>query len=78
MGVLGTGVHVNANTLSELSKIAAVVERLQHSGRLPASALGPVGLRINPLVGAGEIEALRSHIPCICNTKRFTLSIWFE
>ena len=52
--------HVNANTLSELSKIAAVIERLQRSGQLPASALGPVGLRINPLVGAGEIEALRS------------------
>ena len=52
------GVHVNANTLSEVDKIAAALDRLRRSGRL--SALGPVGVRINPLVGAGEIAALRS------------------
>ena len=50
---------MNANTLCEVSKIAAIIERLQRIGRLSASALGPVGLRINPLVGAGDIAALR-------------------
>ena len=44
---LARGVHVNADNLAELDRIAAL--------RAELGASGEVGLRINPLVGAGAI-----------------------
>ena len=48
------GIHVNANTLEELDRVASILARLQPShGPVPS-----IGLRINPLVGAGRIAEL--------------------
>ncbi len=47
---LQLGVHLNADNLHELARIAALVE----TGRFPAPS---VGVRVNPQVGAGAIEA---------------------
>ena len=51
---LRIGVHVNVNSLGELFKITRVIAHLVAEGIQP----GTVGLRINPLVGVGKIEAL--------------------
>lgn len=48
---LDTGVHINVDNLEELAVVAAV------RATLPSSASN-VGLRVNPLVGAGTIHAL--------------------
>jgi len=48
---LSTGVHINVDNLEELEVVAAV------RAALPATASN-VGLRVNPLVGAGAIDAL--------------------
>lgn len=49
------GVHVNANTLEEIERIKNVLSTLQSEGYEVTSK---IGLRINPLVGAGSISAL--------------------
>lgn len=49
------GVHVNANTIEEVERISTVLSVLQKEGY---HFSGKVGLRINPLVGAGSITAL--------------------
>jgi diaminopimelate decarboxylase len=46
------GVHVNANSYTEVEKINQTVRRLGDAVK------GTVGMRINPLVGGGKIEAL--------------------
>ena len=50
-------VHVNVNSLGELDKVAGVVAEWATQGR-GSEARGSVGLRINPLVGAGAIAEL--------------------
>src|SRR6185437_1580391 len=45
---LGRGVHVNADNLAELDRVAAI--------RAQVGGASTVGLRVNPLVGAGAIE----------------------
>lgn len=57
---LGAGAHVNVNSLGELTKIAKVVARLSVEGITVRP--GSVGLRINPLVGAGKIAALSTAV----------------
>ncbi len=51
---LAHGIHINANTLEELDRIASILSTGSSSSEKPPS----VGLRINPLVGAGRIEEL--------------------
>lgn len=45
---------MNANTLEELDRVAAILS----SGNKPPTRTPSVGLRINPLVGAGRIAEL--------------------
>ena len=52
---LSKGVHVNANTLNEVTKIRDAITALEAAG---VPVLGSAGLRINPLVGSGKIAAL--------------------
>lgn len=49
------GVNINANTVEEVERISAVIHQLQKEGYEISST---IGLRINPLVGAGSISAL--------------------
>jgi len=53
---LSKGIHINANTLEELDRIASILSSSSSS----SSSFPPpsVGLRINPLVGAGTIQEL--------------------
>ena len=54
---LGRGTLVNANSLVELDRIAAIIERQQRGPSPPA--VGPrVGIRLNPLIGAGSLAEL--------------------
>ena len=52
---LSNGIHVNANTYHELEKIKTVLKLLESEGVVSRSN---IGLRINPMVGAGDIAAL--------------------
>ncbi|UCE59953.1 MAG: hypothetical protein JSU63_21225 [Phycisphaerales bacterium] len=49
------GVHINADSLQELDRIATLVK----DGLQPTS----IGARVNPKVGAGEIEATSTAVP---------------
>ncbi len=51
---LSKGIHINANTLEELDRIASILSATSSSTFPPPS----IGLRINPLVGAGTIQEL--------------------
>lgn len=53
--VLEMGITVNANSLQEVVKIATVVDALKRECSPSASV---IGLRVNPMVGAGQIDAL--------------------
>jgi hypothetical protein len=71
---LKLGVHLNANSINEMLKIAKVREELSISGLLNKGS--SVGLRINPLIGAGAIAALSTAtatskfgIPLTASTK---------
>jgi diaminopimelate decarboxylase len=49
------GVHMNANTIAEVTRIKNVIDDLKQEGK---TIIGTAGLRINPLVGAGNNSAL--------------------
>jgi len=49
---LRAGVHINANTVAEVGRIRAAL------ALLPEPSSSTVGLRVNPLVGPGDIAAL--------------------
>lgn len=52
---LQQGLNLNIDNLQELERVRAVVEEL---GDARPSARGVIGLRINPLVGAGRVSTL--------------------
>jgi diaminopimelate decarboxylase len=52
---LEAGVMVNANSLQEVERIAAVLDGFSRERYRSASV---IGLRVNPMVGAGAIDAL--------------------
>jgi len=52
---LSKGIHINANTLEELDRIAFILSSSSSPSSFPPPS---IGLRINPLVGAGTIQEL--------------------
>lgn len=65
---LGRGVLVNANSLDELDRIDAILQRQAVEGKTaagatPARKSARVGIRLNPLVGAGAISELSVSVP---------------
>lgn len=51
------GVNINANSFVEVTKIVAEREKLEKEG-LADKCTGVVGIRVNPMVGGGNISAL--------------------
>ncbi|GAB5036217.1 diaminopimelate decarboxylase [Nannochloropsis oceanica] len=74
---LSKGIHINANTLEELDRIASILSATSSSTFPPPS----IGLRINPLVGAGTIQELsvatatsKFGVPLTLDTSSFSSS----
>ena len=53
---LQEGIHVNIDSEQELARADAIVEEMAAAGALPLK--GVVGIRVNPLVGAGDVAEL--------------------
>jgi len=77
---LKLGVHLNANSINEMLKIAEVRQELCTNGALHQGST--VGLRINPLIGGGSIAALSTAtatskfgIPLTASTKPLILDL---
>lgn len=71
------GVRINANSLQELTKIREALLFLaqeSHEGGHSTSSLpnSRIGLRVNPLVGAGSIQALST----ACVGSKFGVPLW--
>lgn len=54
------GVHLNIDNLQELNRVASILAHLQETGT-PSTSV--IGLRINPLVGAGAVASLSVSTP---------------
>ena len=79
---LRSGVNLNANSYEEVSKIDAVLKTLARERFVSKSV---VGLRINPMVGAGKIAALSTAtatskfgVPCLGVELREKILLTFE
>lgn len=59
---LESGALVNANTLDELDRIAAILQK-KEKGSEGSTTAPRVGVRLNPLVGAGNIAAFDVSVP---------------
>lgn len=59
---LESGALVNANTLDELDRIAAILQK-KEKGSEGSTNTPRVGVRLNPLVGAGNIAAFNVSVP---------------
>lgn len=55
---LRNGISLNANSYAEIEKIRSCIEKMRGEGIIVGSKNQMIGVRINPLVGAGKISAL--------------------